>query len=124
MTIQSFVPRAVRMLLLPLLFASGSPAWAENILIIGHEFRTDTSDKLRAQLADHRVTIVNAVPASLAGYDVVWDLQFNTPLTTNQALYLNYLNSGRRLFIVGKHAGFMHRNNTVVDLIKAAGGGD
>lgn len=123
MTAKFFV-RTVRALLLFLLVVSSSVVCAANVLIIGHAFRTETSDKVRAELGGHTVTIVDTVPTNLDAYDVVWDLQFNNSLTPNQTLYLNYLASGKRLLVVGEHNLFMHRNNTIVDLVRAAGGGD
>ena len=72
------------------------------------------------------MTVADTPPASLAGYQQVWDLRFanQSPLTTaDQAAYLAYLQSGGRMFVMGENINLGARNATVIDFIDTAGGG-
>lgn len=71
-------------------------------------------------------TVVSDVPSSLAGFSQVWDIRFsnNFPLTgTDQSLFLSFLQAGGGMFVMGENANFTTRNNSVLSLISAAGGG-
>jgi PEP-CTERM motif-containing protein len=72
----------------------------------------------------HTVTVSDPVPASLAGYNQVWDFRFFPAISASeQSLYLSYLASGGGLFVMGENSAFQTRNDSVFALIAAAGGG-
>ena len=74
-------------------------------------------------------TIADTLPASpppLTGYNSIWDIRFSngSPLTsTDISRYVSYLSAGGSLFVMGENSGFTTRNNSVLALIAAAGGG-
>lgn len=71
-------------------------------------------------------TVVDGVPASLAGFSQVWDIRFNDNLAltgADQTEYLAFLQGGGAMFVMGENAGFIGRDNSVLALIAAAGGG-
>lgn len=116
-----------------LCMASGA-AVADNVLLINGSGRTPspstttgtTNNWLTTCGAGHTVTVADTPPASLAGYQQVWDLRFanQSPLTTaDQAAYLAYLQSGGRMFVMGENSNLGARNATVIDFIDTAGGG-
>jgi hypothetical protein len=75
------------------------------------------------QTAGNTVTISTSIPLDLSGYDQVWDLGYNTLLNAaDQALYLGFLQDGGGLFLAGEVSS-MPRNNSILELIDAAGGG-
>ncbi len=74
--------------------------------------------------AGNSVTVSDAVPVSLAGFTQVWDVRFNPAITgAQQSQYISYLAGGGNMFVMGENSGFMTRNNSVLSLIQAAGGG-
>ena len=71
-------------------------------------------------------TVSDGVPASLAGFSQVWDIRFSNNLAltgADQSEYLAFMQGGGAMFVMGENAGFGTRNNTVLALIAAAGGG-
>jgi hypothetical protein len=76
--------------------------------------------------AGHTTTVVDGIPASLAGYGQVWDIRFSNNLAlsaADRAEYLAYLTAGGGMFVMGENSSFMTRNNSVLALIDEAGGG-
>lgn len=74
----------------------------------------------------HTVTVVDKPPASLTGYQQIWDLRFSnsSPLTpADQAAYLAFLQGGGNMFVMGENSAFMTRNNSVTQFVATAGGG-
>ncbi len=73
------------------------------------------------------VTASVGVPAgSLSGYAQIWDIRFDntTPLTpANITSYTTYIAGGRTLVVIGENTGFITRDNSIVSLITALGGG-
>ena len=131
-----------RALFLSALLALGGAAQAANVLIL----EDPASDGVDAGLSDaitvnlqavcfpgaqiatptDTVTVVtdNVLPASLSGYDQIWDLRFNTALTaTEQSAYASYLDSGGRMFLMGENASFPARNASIVSMVSTLGGG-
>lgn len=107
-------------------FVSG--ALAGTVLVIRGAGNSPAADGLASQLtnAGHTVQTLDNVPESLTGYDQVWDLRFNNtqPITeTERAQFVNYLASGKRMFVAGEYNIVMDRNNSVLALVSAAGGG-
>ena len=87
----------------------------------------DVSSNLATQLgtAGHTATTVTSLPGSLSPYQQIWDVRYNDAITGGeQSSYLSYLQSGGGMFVMGEHTGFATRNNTVLSLIAAAGGGN
>ncbi len=77
--------------------------------------------------AGYTVTPSVGVPGgSLSGYQQIWDVRYNntTPLSAGDiTAYVTYLAGGGSLFVMGENTGFMTRNNSIIALIAAAGGG-
>jgi hypothetical protein len=72
------------------------------------------------------VTVSDTIPASLSGYAQVWDVRFanTSPLSSSDmAQYTAYLAGGGTMFVMGENASYATRNNSVIALIAAAGGG-
>ncbi|WP_226895856.1 PEPxxWA-CTERM sorting domain-containing protein [Polymorphobacter sp. PAMC 29334] len=72
------------------------------------------------------MTVVDMAPLSLAGYQQVWDIRFSNSSPIDSALqteYVNYLAGGGGIFAMGENASFTTRNDSVLSLIAAAGGG-
>lgn len=116
--------------------ALATPALAGNILIINGSSGTSepgTTSSITTQISQlqaavgNTVTVSDLVPTSLAGYAQVWDLRFSNSLAltaSDQAEYLSYLQGGGGMFVMGENSSFMTRNNSVLSLIAAAGGGN
>ncbi|MDZ7588232.1 MAG: PEPxxWA-CTERM sorting domain-containing protein [Parasphingorhabdus sp.] len=110
-------------------------AMAGNVLIINGSSTTSetgTTSSITTQLnnlhtaAGNVVTIADGVPVSLAGYEQVWDIRFSnsSPITAGvQTQYLSYLQGGGGMFVMGENSGFSTRNDSVLSLVTAAGGG-
>src|SRR5262245_47412928 len=108
---------------------------AKNVLIVNGASNTSepgTTADITANLqtletaAGNTTTVMDVPPASLAGFDEVWDIRFSNtwPLTAgDQSLYLAFLQAGHQMFIMGENAGFATRNNSVIAFVTAAGGG-
>lgn len=106
---------------------------AEDILIVNGTSTTSeggTTATITATLngllqsQGHTTTISDPVPADVSAYDQVWDIRFSPAIApAEQAEYTDFLNNGGNLFIMGENAGFPTRNNSVLALIQAAGGG-
>ena len=89
---------------------------------------SENADNLQALhiAVGNTVTISSDIPASLAGYDQVWDVSFsnNAALTAqDQADYLAFLQGGGGLFLMGENSNFMARNNSILAFIGSIGGG-
>lgn len=109
---------------------------AQNVLIVNGSSTTtepgtttNITNNLRTlhQAVGNTVTVVDAVPMSLAGFQQVWDIRFFGAGALSPALqtqYLTYLQAGGRMFLMGENSGFMARNNSIFALIAAAGGGN
>ncbi|HEY0200705.1 MAG TPA: hypothetical protein VGC24_03330 [Burkholderiaceae bacterium] len=108
-------------------------AYADNVLIVNGSsvtFEPSTTDDITTNwpvvCTGHTVTVSDTVPASLSGYDQIWDLRFSStsPLTTaDQSAYLAFLQAGKRMFVMGENDGFVTRNDSVNAFVALAGGG-
>lgn len=109
-------------------------AFAANILIVNGASTTsepgttsDITNSLQAECAaGNTFTVSDIRPGSLAAYDQIWDLRFSnaSPLDAgDQAAYLAFLQSGKRMFVMGENNNFMTRNNSIFAFVTAAGGG-
>jgi hypothetical protein len=94
---------------------------------------TGTTNSITTQISTleaavgNTATVVDQVPASLSGYGQVWDLRFSnsSPITSQaQAEYLAFLHAGGGMFVMGENSSFATRNDSVLSLIAAAGGGN
>ena len=89
----------------------------------------DVVRNLSRKLAAAGYTVCKNVGVPRAGLAVnkqIWDVRFNnsTPLSPGDInAYLAYLASGGSLFVMGENLGFLIRDNSIVSLIQAAGGG-
>ncbi|WP_353928958.1 Ig-like domain-containing protein [Okeanomitos corallinicola TIOX110] len=78
------------------------------------------------QNAGVATTIVNTVPNTLLGFTQVIDIRVEDTFAlteSDEALYLEFLQSGGNLLLVGENNNFATRNNSILDFIAAAGGG-
>jgi hypothetical protein len=78
------------------------------------------------QAVGNVVTVVSDIPVDLTGYSQVWDIRFsnNFALTGAQdSEYLNFLQGGGGIFLMGENSAFMDRNSSIFGLIGLAGGG-
>ena len=112
-----------------------STANAGNILIINGSSstsETSTTASITTQLTTlhtavgNVVTVADTVPVSFTGFQQIWDIRFSnsSPITAGTITqYVNYLASGGGMFVMGENSSFTTRNNSVLALIGAAGGG-
>ena len=73
-----------------------------------------------------QTTISDEVPEDLSIFSQVWDIRFSNNLaisTTQEEQYLNFLEAGGDLFVIGENSFFQSRNNSLLNLIEEAGGG-
>ena len=122
-------------LLAGVIIASPQSASAMSIAIINGASGTseaDTTAAITSNLnslvvaAGHTTTVLDGVPGILAGYGQVWDIRFDNNLSLTaavQAQYLSYLQGGGGMFVMGENSSFMTRNNSVLSLVTATGGG-
>jgi len=70
---------------------------------------------------------------NLSSYAQVWDVRYadasngvsTGPLgVQDRSTYLNYLQGGGALFLIGENRGFMARNNSIIAFVSEAGGGN
>ncbi|MDP4276260.1 MAG: DUF4347 domain-containing protein, partial [Bacteroidota bacterium] len=68
-------------------------------------------------------TTVTSLPASLAGYQLVWIIQPNRSLTDNEiSLLKSYLDSGGLMVMMGEHNGYTpQQNQNISDAVKRLG---
>jgi hypothetical protein len=119
--------------LMSTLLLTSSYCWAANALVV-HDGTPGIEADALANLTTHlvgkgfTVTPNVGVPAgSLATYEQVWDIRFNntTPLTaSNNTAYITYMAGGGSLFVMGENLGFNVRDDSIVALVAAAGGGN
>ena len=110
---------------------------ASNILIVNGSSTTsetgttsDITSTLQAtcfpDTTADTVTVVDTPPASLTGYDEIWDIRFSnsSPLTAaDQAAYSAFLDAGGKMFVMGENLNFMTRNDSILSWVDALGGG-
>ncbi len=93
---------------------------------------TNTTSSITSNLnslhiaAGNTTTILDSVPADLSIFDQVWDIRFSNVsaiTAAEEAQYLNFLQNGGGMFVMGENSYFATRNNSVLSLIAAAGGG-
>ena len=124
----------VRVMVFVSLFSLLPNAWAARVLIIGPVGTIQTIKDVLPS-TDTGQTGGGPIPdaATLATFDEVWDLRGipGVPLTSDEiSRYVNYLALGKRLVVVGDHNSFCGetqcfkpRNDSLVTLVNAAGGG-
>ena len=86
---------------------------------------SDTISAREAELG-RLVTILTYanLPTDLSSYSHIWDIDYTTnQLPLVSAKYTTYLQEGGAIFILGEHAGFAQRNNTLAAFITSVGGG-
>ena len=92
------------------------------------ELSLNTTNTIDSLLLDSgfETTIANDIPNNISEYEQVWDLRFDNSSAISEAQqeqYLNFLKTGGNLFVIGENSVFKERNNSVLNLIKNAGGG-
>lgn len=112
-----------------------TPASAAAILIVNGSSNTSepsTTASITTQLSSlhtavgNTVTVVDTIPVQLTGFAQVWDLRFSNSSALSSdsiAQYVGYLQGGGGMFVMGENAGFATRNNSILSLVEAAGGG-
>jgi hypothetical protein len=110
-------------------------AQAGSILIVSGTTGTSesgTTAEIVANLSALHVAVGNTVtvsdpfPASLAGFNQVWDLRFDNVFAlsaSNQATYVGFVQGGGGLFVMGENSAFNGRNQSIVSLLAALGAG-
>jgi hypothetical protein len=75
--------------------------------------------------AGYTVSTNAGVPGgSLSTNKQIWDIRYSTALIgPDITSYLTYLSGGGALFVMGENSGFLTRDNSILALITAAGGG-
>jgi hypothetical protein len=118
-----------------LALASATYAVAGSVLIVTGSSGTSEPDTTFAvytnlqtlhEAVGNTVTLSSDIPVDLSSYSQVWDIRFSPVFAltaAQQAEYLAYLQAGGGMFIMGENSGFMDRNNSILSLITAAGGG-
>lgn len=113
-----------------------TPAWAGSILIVNglsgtSEVGTTTSitDQMTNlhEAVGNTVTVSDGIPIDFTGFDQIWDLRFSNTFAlsvTEQQNYVDFMASGGGMFVMGENSGFTARNDSVIDLIALAGGGN
>jgi YD repeat-containing protein len=99
-----------------------------NTLIVnrGSDSRTTNFFTGILQAAGITTTVVADVPTSLSGFNQVVDIRFdalNTLTTGDRSPYLNFLQTGGKLFLTGENRNFAARNDSLLSLVTEAGGG-
>jgi RHS repeat-associated protein len=99
-----------------------------NTLIInrGSDSRTTSFFTGILQAAGITTTVVANIPTSLSGFSQVLDIRSDNQdalSTGNRSLYLNYLQTGGKLFLTGENRNFATRNDSLLSLVTEAGGG-
>jgi hypothetical protein len=124
--------RIVQMAFVLLLTIPGLARAAQALIVHdtagGGGIDTDTLNNLTTHLTGKGFTVITStgLPGSLAGNQQVWDIRYNNsdPLTASDiTAYTAYLAAGGSLVLIGENAGFFQRNNTLVAMVAAAGGG-
>lgn len=114
---------------------SSQTAHADEVLIINGASGTSEPGTTSAitnnlnqllQDAGFTTTITDATPEDLDGFDQIWDIRFSNNLAitaSEQTEFLSFLQGGGGMFVMGENNFFTTRNNSVLNLIQAAGGG-
>lgn len=114
---------------------AAAPSYAASILIVNGSSGTSEpgttsliTDNLKMlhEAVGNVVSVVSDVPATFAGFFQIWDIRFSNNLAitgSEQAQYLGFLQGGGGMFVMGENNSFTTRNNSVLSLIDAAGGG-
>ena len=116
--------------------ALGLPAHADNVLIIHGQSTSSEPATTQADMdnwpvvcnaqGQHTITYADTPPASLSGYQQIWDIRFSnsSPLTAgDMTAYAAALSSGTSLFVMGENGSFMTRNNSLFQFVDQVGGG-
>ena len=87
------------------------------------------SDGLAGRLvnAGYAVTEVTSISAlgDMSSFDQIWDFDiYNNLSVSDQNSYLDYIQGSKGIFLLGENSGWQNRNQSIVDFIKLAGGGD
>jgi hypothetical protein len=89
----------------------------------------DALANLTTHLTAHGIVVtanVGLPGGSISNFRQIWDIRYDnsTPLSAGDiTAYVNYMAGGGSLFVIGENAGFMTRNNSLIGLVQAAGGG-
>jgi hypothetical protein len=126
----------MRKLILAAALALANCAWALPSLgpalvvhdgTVGLEASVVTALSAKLAAAGYSVSTNVGVPGgSLSANKQIWDVRFNntTPLTNSDiSAYVAYMAAGGSLFVMGENTGFITRDNSIVQLVSAAGGG-
>lgn len=96
-----------------------------SVLIIGGEGDAHVSIQNELQAAGHTVTYNSGTSLpSISGYQQVWDLRYNTAISSSDiSQYNTFLQNRGFLYITGENAGFATRNNSISNFVSQLGGG-
>jgi hypothetical protein len=130
------------MIIMALLFISGcsgddlTPPQTNNyiipatvLIVTGSTPYTNVVPNLTSIMEAAALTVTTSEevpPGDLSAYGRIWDIRYEDgqPLTADDITsYTNYIANGGTLVVIGENTGFMTRNNSIVALISALGGG-
>ena len=82
--------------------------------------------KSKLEAVGHSVTSSGqSYPSDVSAIDQLWDIRFANALSSSEITKLKtILSNGGTVYLLGEHAGFMTRNNSIISFIKDVGGGD
>ena len=106
----------------PILIVNGSVGTSEP----GTTAEITTNLSALHTAAGNTVTVSSDIPVDLSPYTQVWDIRFsnNFALTVaQQNQYLDFLQDGGGMFLMGENSSFMPRNTSIFDFVELAGGG-
>ncbi len=114
----------------------GFHAHADNVLIVHGLSTTSELDTTQSNIdnwpvvcnaqSQHTITYADTPPASLSGFQQIWDIRFSdsSPLTpTDMSAYASALSAGTSLFLMGENDGFPTRNGSLFQFADQLGGG-
>jgi uncharacterized protein YhjY with autotransporter beta-barrel domain len=131
---QQTVQKTLCMVAVSAMALVSSEAYAANALVVNNP--TGSEPALAVRIANNVATrltakgltptISSSVPGVLSSFQQIWDLRFqnSSPITVGErGQYVNFLNGGGGMFVMGENSSFMTRNDSVIALVQDAGGG-
>ncbi|MFM6911027.1 MAG: hypothetical protein ACKPKW_18105, partial [Dolichospermum sp.] len=102
-----------------------TPNAGGNVLIVNGASSASTNNLTKLlQDAGFKTTVASSLPTDITGFSEIWDTRYDAAISSPEVTkYLSYLKVGGDLFLIGENSGFATRNNSIIDFISQAGGG-
>ena len=96
-----------------------------NVLIVNGASSASTDNLTNLlQEAGFKTTVASSLPTDITGFSEIWDTRYDAEISNPEVTqYLSFLNVGGDLFLIGENNSFPTRNNSIIDFINQAGGG-